>query len=225
MKHVLKNPLFKRPWAPYVFPFAFFLVPTGLVRFLPDWSPFLYITRTLIVGALLWFWRHEYSHDIKHKLSFNEWCVAFCSGLLVLAIWIIPESFLPWFTTHEGFNPYAFGWSKKATIGLIALRMIGLSVVVPIMEELFWRSFLMRYLINPDFRRVTLGTFTWFSFIGVTILFGLEHHQVIQGIIAGIVYTLLLIHQKKLRGCILSHGVTNLGLGIYILATESWMFW
>ena len=220
MKHVLKS-----PWFPYILPFALFLVLTGIVHFLPTWSPFFYISKTIIVGALLWFWRREYTHDIKHKLSFNEWCVAFCSGLLVLVIWIVPESFLPQFGTFEGFNPYAFGWSKEAAIGLIAFRMIGASVVVPVMEELFWRSFLMRYLINPNFRSVPLGTFTWFSFIGVTLLFGFEHHRIIQGVIAGIIYALLLIHQKKLKGCILSHGVTNFGLGIYVLTTKSWEFW
>lgn len=49
----------------------------------------------------------------------------------------------------------------------------------------------MRYLINPDFRSVPVGAFTWFSFMGVAIL---------------------------------AHGVTNLGLGIYVLLTGSWIF-
>jgi CAAX prenyl protease-like protein len=72
---------------------------------------------------------------------------------------------------------------------------------------------------------VHMGAFTWFSFLGVAILFGLEHHRVIVGIITGLLYGLLLIHQKKLKGVILAHGVTNLGLGIYVLATGNWMFW
>ncbi len=83
----------------------------------------------------------------------------------------------------------------------------------------------MHYLINPDFRSVPMGAFTWFSFMGVGILFGLEHHRVIVGIIVGLLYNLLLIRQKKLKGAILAHGVTNLGLGIYVLLTGSWMFW
>ena len=105
------------------------------------------------------------------------------------------------------------------------MRLVGAAVVVPIMEELFWGSFLMRYLINTDFRSVPMGAFTWFSFMGVAILFGLEHHRVIGGIIAGVIYGLLLIRQKKLKGVILAHGITNLGLGIYVLLTGNWMFW
>jgi len=109
--------------------------------------------------------------------------------------------------------------------GLIAVRLFGAAIVVPIMEELFWRSFLMRYLVEVDFRSVAMGTFTWLSFLGVAVLFGLEHHRIIAGIIAGLLYGALLLRQKKLRGVVVAHGVTNLGLGIYVVATGSWMFW
>ena len=56
-------------------------------------------------------------------------------------------------------------------------------------------------------------------------MFGFEHHRVIVSIAAGAIYNLLLIHQKKLKSCILAHGGTNFGLGIYVILTESWMFW
>ena len=217
--------LLKKPWLPYVLPFALFLLLTGPVQFFPALSPFLYIAKTIIVGVLLWFWRHEYAADISHGLSFREWLTAFFCGLLALVIWIVPEGYLFQLDQNSGFDPYALGGSKAAAIGLIGVRLIGAAVVVPVMEELFWRSFLMRYLINPNFRSVPVGAFTWFSFMGVAIIFGLEHHRIVVGIIVGLLYGFLLIRQKKLKGVILAHGVTNLGLGIYVLLTGSWMFW
>ena len=217
--------LLKKTWVPYVFPFVLFLLLTELARFVPDWSHVLYIGKAMTVGALLWFWRREYAADISLKLSSRECLLAVFSGLLVLIIWIVPEEYLLQFSGHSGFDPFAFGWSSAGTKGLIAVRLLGAAIVVPVMEELFWRSFLLRYLINPDFRTVPPGSFTWFSFISVSILFGLEHHRIVVGIIAGVIYNLLLIRQKKLSGCILAHGVTNLGLGIYVLITGSWMFW
>jgi CAAX prenyl protease-like protein len=217
--------ILKKPWFPYVFPFVLFLILTEPARLFPSCTHILYIGRTVIVGLLLWFWRHEYKPDFAPKLSFFEYLTAILLGLLVLLIWILPEEYLPQFGKHTGFNPYAFGWSQAAVISLIAVRIIGAAVVVPIMEELFWRSFFLRYLINQDFRAVPPGTFTWFSFIGVAILFGLEHHRVFVGIAAGVIYNLLMIRQKKLGGCIAAHAITNLGLGIYILYTEKWMFW
>ena len=217
--------LLKKSWFPYVCPFAVFLLLTELGRFLPGWIHIIYIGKTITVGGLLWLWRREYAADISPRLSLHEWVTAFFFGLLVLVVWIVPEEYLPQFDSPSGFDPYAFGWPLIATKGLIAVRLLGAAVVVPVMEELFWRSFLLRYLIKSDFRSVHLGTFTWFSFISTSVLFGLEHHRIVVGIIAGIIYNLLIFHQKKLGGCILAHGVTNLGLGIYVLSTESWGFW
>jgi uncharacterized protein len=217
--------LLERPSLPYIFPFALFLLLTGPVYFFPALSPFLHSAKTILVGLLLWLWRREYAADISPKLSPGDWLTAFFCGLLVLVIWIVPDSYLFQFGRHSGFDPFALAGSKAGAGGLIAVRLIGAVVVVPVMEELFWRSFLMRYLINPDFRSVPMGAFTWFSFMSVAILFGLEHHRIIQGIMAGLLYNLLLVRRKKLKAAIVAHSITNLGLGVYVLATGSWMFW
>ncbi len=217
--------LWNAPWLPYVLPFALFLLLTEPVRFLPTWSPFFYIAKTIIVGALLWFWRHKYAADLSPGLFVREWLAVLFCGLLALVIWVVPEGYLFQLSQNSGFDPYAMVDSKAAAGGLIAVRLIGAAVVVPVMEELFWRSFLMRYLINPDFRSVPMGAFSWFSFVGVAILFGLEHHRLVVGIAVGLLYNLLLIRQKKLKGVIMAHGITNLGLGLYVLLTGSWMFW
>lgn len=222
--HVGIPGLMNRPWVPYVVPFVIFILITSLVKYFPAHRDILYITKTIAVGALLWFWRRHYVQDMK-PLGLPGYLTAFLAGLLVLVLWILPDGVLPKIGTPVGFNPYSFGWSQHAVIGLIAIRLAGATLVVPVMEELFWRSFIMRYAINPDFRLVPLGTFSLFSFAVVAILFGLEHFRVIQGVMAGIVYGLLVFKQKTLRGCVLAHATTNLGLGIYVLYAEKWLFW
>lgn len=217
--------MLQKPWVPYVAPFAVFMLFTALAPLWPDGRPLLYITKTLVVGALLWHWRAAYRLDIAAPLGAKGCAVAVAAGLLVLAAWVLPEELLPQLGEPAGFNPYGFGWPPAATIGLIAVRLTGAAVVVPVMEELFWRSFILRYAVNPDFRSVPLGTFTWFSFAVVVVLFALEHHRVVPGLFAGIVYTGLVVAQKNLRGPILAHAVTNLGLGVYVLATAGWHFW
>ncbi|MCP4693013.1 MAG: CAAX prenyl protease-related protein [Desulfobacterales bacterium] len=217
--------LWEKPWFPYVFPFALFLLFTGPVQYLPALTPYLYIAKTFIVGALLWFWRREYAADISPGLSPGEWLTALLCGVLALVIWIAPEGHLFQLDQKAAFDPYALGESKAASVFLISVRLIGAALVVPIMEELFWRSFLMRYMINPDFKSVPMGAFSWLSFLGVAVVFGLEHHRVVVGIIVGLLYNLLLVRQKKLKGVIAAHAVTNLGLGVYVLVTGSWMFW
>ena len=217
----------KSPWVPYVFPFAIFILLTGVAQYFPDFSHYFYISKTVITGWLLWFWRRKYIADITQRITLSEFFLSLLAGLLVLVIWIVPEGHLIQIggADHTGFNPYSFGWPPIAVACLITVRLTGAAVVVPIMEELFWRSFLLRYVINPDFRLVALGTFSWASFLSVVILFGFEHYRVIQGIIAGIIYTLLIIRQKNISGCIVAHSTTNFGLGIYVLSTKSWIFW
>ena len=214
-----------KPWRPYVLPFALFLLLTEPARFYPALVPFLYIVKTVLVGFLLWHWRNRYSADFSRPLPVKDVGTAVACGFLVLAIWIVPERILYQFNPGSGFDPYALTGSGASAVSLIGVRLFGASIVVPVMEELFWRSFLMRYLVDPDFRSVPIGAFSWLSFLGVAILFGLEHHRVVVGIAAGLLYGLLLVRQKNLKGVILAHGVTNLGLGIYVVMTESWAFW
>jgi uncharacterized protein len=93
------------------------------------------------------------------------------------------------------------------------------------MEELFWRSFLIRYLIGHDFEKVPIGAFTWASFLVIAILFGSEHHFFLAGIMAGVVYNLLLYHTRSIVHCIFAHAITNLLLGLYVLNSGRWVFW
>lgn len=219
------NNLLQKTWFPYVFPFALFLLLTEPARYFPTLVPYLYVAKTALVATVLWLWRDKYAEDFSLGLSFSEFTTAVLCGLLVLVLWILPEGYFYQFDPSAGFNPYELTGSKGAAIALIAVRLFGASIVVPVMEELFWRSFFMRYLIDVNFRSVAMGAFTWLSFLGVAILFGLEHHRIVVGIIAGLLYGALLLRQKKLRGVVVAHAVTNFGLGVYVISTGSWWFW
>ena len=215
----------KKPWMPYVCPFAIFMLFTGLGQYFPSMSYHFYVIKTVLVAALLLYFRKDYQQDLSGYFNLRIWLESILAAIIVLGIWILPENLLPTIGTPSGFNPTAFGLSWPSETVVLAIRLLGAAIVVPIMEELFWRSFLMRYLIHPNFQAVRLGAFSWFSFLSVTFLFGLEHYRIIQGIIAGAIFSLLVIRQKSLKGAIISHGVTNLGLGIYVMSTGSWHFW
>jgi hypothetical protein len=108
---------------------------------------------------------------------------------------------------------------------MVLFRMAGAVLIVPLMEELFWRSFLIRYIIDKNFENVPPGTFTWVSFLLTVVLFGFEHHYILAGMMAGVFYNLLLYRTRSLAQCVLSHAVTNLALGIYVVSTGKWQFW
>ena len=210
---------------PYVLPFVIFIALTAPEAYFPDIGILLYPAKTLIVGWLLWRWRKVYAPDFSIKLTSAGYLISILGGLLALFVWISLEAKLPQFGNSAGFNPYAFEYMQAAIPMVVALRLIGAALVVPFMEELFWRSFLLRYLINPDFKKVALGEFAWFSFVAVIVMFALEHHRFIQAIFAGIIYTTLVIQQKSLRGSVIAHATTNLGLGLYVIFHQKWIFW
>jgi CAAX prenyl protease-like protein len=98
-------------------------------------------------------------------------------------------------------------------------------MVVPLMEELFWRAFLLRWLIDDDFKRVPAGTFAWAPFATTTILFGLEHHQWLAGLLCGALYNWLYYRHKDVFACVVAHAVSNAALAAWVLRTGAWQFW
>lgn len=210
---------FRQPYIPYIIPFAIFGVCTYLGPLFNISASLVYPLKTVLVSAsLIYFWK-EYKSEIKFSLNW----LAVVSGVLVFFIWVLPEGLYPQIG-HSEFNPYENSKGYMVYF-LIIFRIIGASLVVPLMEELFWRSFALRFAIKSEFKTIPLGQFSWFSFIFISLLFGFEHHRWLVGIFAGMIYTGILYHRKNLFDPILSHGITNLLLGIYVLSTQQWSFW
>ncbi len=108
----------------------------------------------------------------------------------------------------------------------ITFRVLSSVVNVPVLEELFWRGWLMRWLISRDFLTVPLGTYSRQSFWLVAVLFASEHGSYWDvGLIAGIVFNWWMIRTKSLPDCILAHAVTNACLAAYVLMRDQWQYW
>jgi CAAX prenyl protease-like protein len=206
----------------YIIPFAIFILLSFICSQFPNGIYYMYPVKTIVVGASLFIYRKNYS-ELFHKIKLKSVIIAIIVGILVFIVWILPEGLYPTLGASE-FNPYQFE-SQSFIIFLIVFRLIGAVIVVPVFEELFWRSFLIRWIINQDFKKVPIGKFTWLSFILTVIFFGIEHHRWLVGLAAGAIYNGLLYQQKNLWPCIIAHGVTNLFLGAYVLMTQQWGFW
>jgi hypothetical protein len=148
-------------------------------------------------------------------------------GVLALVIWISPQEWLGWPRRTEGFDPAFFGASGWPYGWNLGLRLIRLVVVVPLLEEIFWRGFLLRYLIDEDFTEVPMGAFSWLSFSVVTLGFCLEHSPAdwVAAALTGAIYNFVAYRTKSLSSCVLVHAVTNALLGAYLLHTRQWGFW
>ena len=202
-----------------------YLVSAGLIALPSGTFLLLYPVKISTVIAALWYFRTAYTE--LHWLDLSQWQHTLFStvlGIVVFVLWIKMTWPFAIFGTVQGYDPTSIQ-QGSARIAVIASRLFGASIVVPIMEELFWRSFIVRYIIKPDFEKVPVGIFTIASFVISAILFGMEHNLWLAGIMAGVVYNFVLYKTKSIAQCILAHAVTNGSLGVYVLTTQSWYFW
>ncbi|TWJ17331.1 CAAX prenyl protease-related protein [Geobacter argillaceus] len=202
-----------------------FLMNKGLLNIPTTTFLYLYSFRAVTVGLLLaCYWKRYEEIRLRDFLRYSETFLSVGVGIIVFVLWINMPWVLGLSGSPAGYDPTVLSdfFTRHC---LIAIRLLSASIVAPIMEELFWRSFLLRYVINPNITRVPVGTFTWTSFLISALLFGLEHHQFYAGIMAGVAYSLLLYRTKSIALCVVSHGITNALLGIFVLQTQQWRFW
>lgn len=181
----------------------------------------------ITLAVILWVSRPYLSLKPSHTLA------SIGVGIAVFVIWIAPD-LLFGYRHFWLFENALFG---KATSSLdpalrhdyffLTIRVLSSMALVPILEELFWRGWLMRWLIdNQDFLKVPLGTYRASAFWIVAVLFASEHGVYWEvGLLAGIIYNWWIMRTKNLADCILAHAVTNGILAVYVLSSGQWQYW
>ena len=154
-------------------------------------------------------------------------------GIAVCVLWVAPDQLFPGYRTHWLFQNALTGQVKTsidaallASPLVLIFRTIRAVILVPIIEELFWRAWLMRWLIKPDFTTVPLGAYSAQAFWITAVLFASEHGPFWEvGLLCGVIYNWWMIKTKSLGDLILTHGVTNLCLSLFTIATKQWQYW
>ncbi|MFC0250835.1 CAAX prenyl protease-related protein [Massilia consociata] len=192
----------------------------GLARADLRW---LYPVQVGVVAALLAvFWRQY--HELRAPLPrLPQLLTALGVGVLVLVLWVNLDA--PWMTVGGGGEGYDPRTNGEIDWLLVAIRIAGAALVVPVMEELFWRSFLMRWIESADFEALEPIRVGLKGFLISVVLFGFEHSLWLAGIVAGVAYSLLYMRHRNLWSAVLAHAVTNGLLGVWVVSTGSWTFW
>ena len=210
-------------------PFAVFMALLALRGYLPDDlgvdARWIYGVQTAIVAGLLaWYWR-DYGELVRQNLpDARETGWAVVVGIAVFALWVQLDA--PWMqlgTATASFVP--LDADGHLIWPLVLLRLAGAALVVPVMEELFWRSFLMRWVQHPGFERVDPTTVGLKAIVVSTFVFTLAHTLWLAAVVAGLAYALLYRRSGKLWSAVIAHAVTNGLLGVWVIATGRWEFW
>lgn len=198
----------------------------------------LYSLQTVACAIGLWWWWKHYEFRPASGVLLG---IAF--GVVGIALWILPGylfrhwemnegwwQYLGFTARNEGYNPGQLRNHGDAIyFGFLAMRFCRLVLVVPLIEEIFWRSFLMRILVDPegDFWKVPFGTFHLRSLAVVTGLFVMAHSSADYSgaLIYGLLTYWLAVKSKSLTACVAMHATANLLLGVYVLQTGQWGYW
>lgn len=219
----------------HVLPFLAWLF---VMQMLGDPAGWKYAVRSaLCLAIFLYFrpWKYYPPLQLRHLP------MAVGVGILVFGLWILFET--PWMsrwpaiqngyllfatlppwklseaTVNLAYAPEQCGWFFTLT------RIGGSAFVIGLIEEFFWRGFLYRWLLEEEFVEVDLGRFNLKWFLVAALFFGLEHHRWLAGIAAGLAFGWIVIRTKDIWAAGIAHAVTNLLLGIYVVAANQYQFW
>lgn len=210
------------PFALYI---AFLVLVPLVQKILPGWDLrwFYAVQIGAVMVALAVFSRSYVELFAGVAVRARDWALAMGVGIIVFVAWINLD--LPWATLGEmqGFAPIrgdgTLNWA------LVAVRIFGAAAVVPIMEELFWRSFILRWIDRDDFLRLAPAMVSLRALLISSLLFGVEHDLWFAGLLAGLAYAWLYVRSGSLWAPIVAHALTNLLLGLWVVQTNHWKFW
>ncbi|MEO7298491.1 MAG: CAAX prenyl protease-related protein [Verrucomicrobiota bacterium] len=220
----LKEKVFRSPTLLRVVPFVIFLILTSLQGQFGEGSRYwLYAAKTILGAAMIWAVGPRIT-EMRWKISWEGVLV----GIAMFAVWVGLDNFYPHFEKSVAvWNPHQhFGQGSAVAWIFICVRLLGSTLVVPPLEEVFYRSFLYRYLIRSDFEKVPLGEFRWSAFIISSLIFGVVHpQQWLAGILCGLAFQALVCRHKRLGDAMTAHATTNLFLGLWVFWKDAWQFW
>ena len=210
------------PFGIYV---AFLLLESMLPHVARDFDArWLYAAKIACVTvALVLLWNRYTELRERPKVGASAWAASVAVGIAIFVLWITLDQSWAVLGTPRGWSPTdpsgAINWS------LAAVRILGAAAVVPLMEELFWRSLVLRWIRDSDFLSVAPRHAGALALIVSSVLFASEHHQWLAGLIAGLGYAGTYMRTGNLWCAVVAHAVTNFALGVWVLQTGQWQFW
>jgi len=210
---------FRTPEGAFLLPLLF-LIGTSLVTGLFSTGfDYLYVLRVLTPLIPLWLFRSYYA-DLRWSWAWTPIVL----GVVVFALWVALEP--PPTPEAAAVVPDALReMPAAAAVFWLIARMLGSSIVVPIAEELAFRGYLLRRLIDADFTAVSPKHFTMPSFLISSVAFGALHGRWLAGILAGMIYAAAQYRRGSVSDAIVAHAVTNTLLAGYVVIFGHWAFW
>ncbi|HIL68231.1 MAG TPA: CAAX prenyl protease-related protein [Verrucomicrobia bacterium] len=232
MQTSLPGLLKQSPMACRVAPFVSFLILTGMQGSFGEASRYwIYALKAFLGGWMVWNLR-GFIPEMKWRISW----IGIITGVLVFVMWVCLDALLVglgWKSSYpklgasgDPWNPFEFFSENALTAwGFVLIRWIGSTLVVPPLEEVFYRSFVYRYYTEADFEKASLWKFSWVPFLVTCAIFASTHHEWLAALLCGFAYQGLVCRKRRLGDAITAHAVTNFLLGGWVIFMGFWKYW
>jgi CAAX prenyl protease-like protein len=214
-------------WLPFVLPLSLFLLLTSFEQALgSSFYPLIYSVKTIMLAGILWRTRSIYSDLNRNSQGVS---IGLLLGPALTVGWVVIDRYTPHFRfmgARSAYDPFTAIHNVPLCWLFIAVRFFGLTMIAPIIEELFYRAFLPRLVINQNnFISVPLGQFDTPAFIAVVVLMASSHPEYLAAAVFSAVMNLILMKTRNLWATVAAHGSTNFFLGVYVLVFHAWKYW
>jgi uncharacterized protein len=221
------------PFIARVAPYIIFVALTALQGQFGDASRYWFYLAKTIVGIWLVWAMWPAVKELRWTFSIEAVLV----GVGVIVLWIALDPYypkldelFPKFFGRSGptklWNPHEqFGAGSALAWAIIAARVLGSTLIVPPLEETFFRSFLYRNVVQKDFEQVSLKTFRFGAFLITSVIFGFIHREWLAGILCGMAYQWLVLRKGHLGDAMTAHAISNFLLGAWVVYKGAWEFW
>lgn len=242
------------PWFVFLLPFAIYMIansfepspptPQAVVEQVANQAPVvtadaayqrypaIYAAKiALTVAAIIFVWP-GYRQFMPIRCGFLAILVGIVGAVLWIGLWAADlESMLGIRKLIGGagqrstFNPFEQLNSPAQAWAFMALRLFGLALVVPLVEEMFYRGFVMRFVIDRNWPAVPIGKVTPFAAAAAIVLPTVSHPEVFAAVAWFSLMVWLYAKTKNIWDCVVAHITTNGLLGLYVLTSANPAAW
>lgn len=238
-------------WCAPLFVFLGFLALSGAFKSdaadMPWWRAhpehWVYPVQTIVcLGLVAFWWRHYKFRPITR----GGIVLAVIAGVVGIVLWLLPAwlyhrlGVATWNASPvwehlglverlKGFDPDIWKDNPAAWWSTVLMRFVRMAVCVPFVEELFWRGFLWRTLSDPyrDFADAKIGQWSAKALTVTCIAFAFAHTAPdrLAAVVWCLITSFVYVKTRSIGACVIVHAVSNLVLGLYVMATKQWGFW
>lgn len=201
-----KGKLRDDPVAALILPFILFMLSGIIVHAFWTYPALGYPLQVVVMAGALFWMRGALAPQIK--LSFDP--VSIGIGLLVGLIWV-------WFSGDPQENTLGVDTLGSTALIVWALwRTLGTTLLVPLIEEAFFRGYILARLDTgkPSARLLAVAL--------STILFALLHGRIILAGIAGLLFAAAMLRRGRLGDAVIAHVVANTTVALAAWLTGQW---